>query len=290
MGFRVMPRLWRLMLPGGVLLVLLTSLLLEGCEGRPVKDPEPVGLRTDRPATVSIPDITIEPGQMRSATGCLFDYSIYHTGGDKGAVDVVLAHGFLRDRARMDGLARALSAAGFTTATIDLCNMRPWDGAHRANAADMRLVADRLGVPRPLYAGFSAGGLAALLAAGDDPDSVGVLALDLVDQARLGRRAAVGLGRPIVGLFGEASGCNADNNGLAVMAVAGQSQVIRVPGATHCDFEAPTDGLCRLVCEPVDRPTAEEARIRQQIIDEAVRAARRLIGVEGMSDQVQAFD
>lgn len=289
-GFAMMASALRRMLPVGGLGLLLTLLLLKGCEGRLVKETDPIGSRPDLADTRPVPDIVIESGRMRSTTGCPFDYSIYRPKGATGPVEVVLAHGFLRDRGRMDGLARALSAAGLATVTIDLCNMRPWDGAHRENAADMRRVADRLGAGRTLYAGFSAGGLAALLAADGDPDSVGVLALDLVDQSRMGERAAAELGRPIVGLFGDASGCNADNNGLAAMAAAGQSQVIRVPGATHCDFEAPTDGLCRLVCESGDRPTTEGTRIRQQIIDEAVRAAQRLIGLEGMSDQVQAFD
>jgi pimeloyl-ACP methyl ester carboxylesterase len=280
----------RLVLPFGGLGLLLALLLLEGCEGRLVKTPDSIGGRPDPTVVRQNPDIAIESGQMRSVTGCLFDYSIYRTPGETAPVAVVLAHGFLRDRGHMDGLARGLSAAGLPTATIDLCNMSPWDGAHRENAADMRMVADRLGVPRPLYAGFSAGGLAALLAADGDPDSIGVLALDLVDQAGMGQRAAAALERPIIGLFGDASGCNADNNGLAVMAVAGQSQVIRVPGATHCDFEAPTDGLCRLVCEPGSRSSLEAVETRKRIIDEAVRAARRLIGLDGMVKKAQTFD
>lgn len=267
----------RLMLPGGVLALVLGLFLLEGCQGRLVQAPVPGGSRPDPARTVLDPAIVIEPGQMRSASGCLFDYSLYREAGGTKPVNVVLAHGFLRDRERMDGLARALSSAGLSTVVIDLCNMRPWDGAHRENAADMRLVAERLGVPRPLYAGFSAGGLAALLAAEADLDSVGVLALDLVDQSQLGARAAATLGRPIVGLFGDASRCNADNNGLVAMVMAERAQVIRIPGATHCDFESPTDGLCRLVCEPGDRAARSAEQIRSQIIDEAVQAAHWLI-------------
>ena len=125
---------------------------------------------------------------------------------------------------------------------------------------------------------ISAGGLAALLAAADDRSSIGVLALDLVDQGGLGRRAAETLGRPIIGLFGDASRCNADNNGLAVLAAAGQGEVIRIAGATHCDFESPSDGLCRLLCEPAQRADADAGQMRKAVIATSVAAVERLMG------------
>jgi dienelactone hydrolase len=209
---------------------------------------------------------------LQSQTGCAFGYDLYHPPGMSGAAQVVLAHGFLRNRERMQDLARALAEAGYATAAIDLCNMRPWDGAHEVNAADMRLTAQTLGRPGVVYAGFSAGGLAALLAARTDSDSLGVVVLDLVDQRDLGRQAAADLRVPVVGLFGAPSRCNANGNGLPVLAGAVDVEVERFANATHCDFESPTDNLCRLFCEPGDRDPDDAARQRARVIASTVAA------------------
>jgi len=49
---------------------------------------------------------------------------------------VVIGHGFLRNQTRMHGLAQAIAAAGMNAVTVDFCNMRLWNGAHRRNAQD----------------------------------------------------------------------------------------------------------------------------------------------------------
>ena len=259
---------------GALVIAFALALPLEGC--RTPGDPEPAM----NPSAASGRDretVSVDSGSLRSSTGCRIDYSVHRRARDERPADVVLSHGFLRDRQRMAGLAGALAEAGLPTVTVDLCNMKPWDGAHRENADDMRAVARRLAGPRPIYAGFSAGALAAVLAARADPSARGVLALDLVDQDGLGEDAARGLTQPIFGVVGEPSDCNADNNGLAVFAAARRAEWIRITGATHCDFESPTDAACRLLCEPSDRSPWTAARIRSWIIDEAVAAARRLL-------------
>ncbi|MGD1982437.1 MAG: alpha/beta hydrolase [Chromatiaceae bacterium] len=252
---------------------ILSLLALEGCESTGPSR------QAQAPREVVVTGPAVEVGQLQAASGCTYDYTVYRAGAGKRSVDVILAHGFLRDSDRMVDLARALADVGLTTVTLDLCNMRPWNGSHRDNAVEMRRVADRLAGPRPIYAGFSAGGLAALLAAAEDPDAAGVLALDLVDQAGMGRQAAAQLSMPVIGLFGDASGCNANLNGLDAVNGAPRGRVVRIGGATHCDFESPTDGLCRLVCEPDGRSQADAADRRSVIIEQAVQAARQLADV-----------
>ena len=263
----------RLLLSGLVLALISAAVLLEGCQAIVAPRPEIAQEIT----TDGVVEVRVESGALTSSSGCQIDYRIYRPGDAEGPVQIVLAHGFLRSKARMVGLATDLAAAGLATATIDLCNMRPWDGAHRQNADDMRRVAAQLGSGGVLYVGFSAGGLAAVLAASADTDNLGVLTLDLVDLDGMGESAALTLSAPLIALVGEPSRCNARNNGLRVYAAAPNAEVQRIAGATHCDFETPTDGLCRLACESGDRPAGEAQRIRAQIVKAAVAAARRLL-------------
>ena len=109
-------------------------------------------------------------------------------------------------------------------------------------------VADALDARRVVYAGFSAGALSALVAARNDPRALGVVTLDLVDAQRLGVLMASGLERPLIGLIGEPSACNAHNNGLLALNAGRRGRVERFPGADHCDFESPSDWLCHWLC------------------------------------------
>lgn len=248
---------WRSVL----ILQALVLLLLSGCQGMP-------------------PD-TMDPGQsgrtgghLRSGSGCTLSYRLYPARVPASEGLVVLAHGFLRSKERMDGLARALAAAGTTTATLDFCNDRIWDGGHVRNGRDMVTLARSLGANRVLYAGFSAGGLAALLAADADPAALGVLTLDLVDRDGLGARAAARLDVPLVGLVGEPSACNAQGNGLAVLAAGRGARIEQIAGAGHCDFESPTDWLCERVCGA--RKTGGDAPAKR-ILAAAVAAVAELL-------------
>jgi pimeloyl-ACP methyl ester carboxylesterase len=166
--------------------------------------------------------------------------------------------------------------------TLDFCNARFWDGRHVRNGLDMILVADALAAKQVVYAGFSAGGLAALVAGRNDPRTLGVVALDLVDAGRLGEGMAAGLDRPLIGLVGDPSPCNAENKGLAVFSATDQAAVERVTGAEHCDFESPTDWLCRLVCK---RDTSDTASPRRDIIAAATDAVFSLVALPSEAEQ-----
>jgi pimeloyl-ACP methyl ester carboxylesterase len=139
----------------------------------------------------------------------------------------------------------------------------------------MQTLARHLGAERTVYAGFSAGGLAALLAAREDRGTAGVLTLDLVDAGGLGVGAARALDKPLFAIAGEPANCNAEGNGAAVYTAASAARVQWVEGTSHCDFESPTDELCELVCtDPNDEPG--DAR-RRRIIESASRAAQALM-------------
>ncbi|QIK37697.1 alpha/beta hydrolase [Caldichromatium japonicum] len=258
--------------------VLAACLSIAGCLGLRQQVQLPAADREDRPGTV----VHVVWGQVRSEAGCPLAYVWYRPSVRSSQALVVLAHGFLRRKERLADLAQTFAAAGIETVAVDLCNMRLWSGNHARNGFDLIRVADHLQARQVIYAGFSAGGLAALVAARNDRRTIGVLTLDLVDAQGLGQLMVGGFERPIIGLFGEPSACNAHNNGLITLAAAHKSQSERIPEAGHCDFESPTDWLCRALCEE-DAQGAE--RRRTEILMQALAAIQAL--VESGADRLQ---
>ena len=226
---------------------------------------------------MTLPASVPERDNFLSATGCQVDTLLYRPEHPRTEALVVLAHGFLRNQDRMAGLAQALAAAGIPTATLSLCSSRLLDGRHITNGVDMRRLAGRLHARQVVYAGFSSGGLAALVAGRLDPNTRGILTLDLVDAGGIGTGIARKLDKPLLGLVGEPAACNSYNNGLAVFAASPQAQLTRVSGASHCDFESPSDWLCELVC---DGPGFGSEMRRRTIIDRSVAAVVGLLGLE----------
>ena len=52
--------------------------------------------------------------------------------------------------------------------------------------------------------------------------------------------------------------CNAKNNGFKVYKEVAQPNLLRVRGASHCDFEYPFDKKCTLACGGNDEPYSRE--------------------------------
>ena len=276
-------------------------------------------VRTDAPALpVAERDAyRLLGGEARSLAGCRYDYRVYEPSRAAGAgtadtVTVALGHGFLRDQDTLVGLARALANAGHRALTLDFCNMRPWNGHHVRNGADLRALAERVADGPIVYGGFSAGALAAVLAAsgegadahaanapesaradeageghgdlasdasggrGDAPPTLGVVTLDLVDQADLAANAVRGLDDvPLVGLQGPPSGCNAFGNGRVAFQRHPRSRLDTLAGASHCEFESPTDALCETFCGDEDAD-AEDERTRALIVERVLEAIDEL--------------
>jgi dienelactone hydrolase len=259
-------------------------LVLVGClhlavpgTGQALSSPDADALSSPRQASAAEPNgatWSVEQGSVSSATGCDLHYRLYRPTRAWSDGLVVLGHGFLRSQDRMVDLARALAAAGVKVVTLDFCNSRWWDGRHFRNGLDMIRVADAVDAERVIYAGFSAGALAALVAGRNDRRTLGVVALDLVDAQRLGEGIVASLEPPLIGLVGDPSPCNAENNGLAVFAANPRASVEWVAGADHCDFESPTDWICRLVCAG---QRIEQHSPRRDIIDATLSAVVSLL-------------
>jgi pimeloyl-ACP methyl ester carboxylesterase len=211
-------------------------------------------------------------GSIPSAYGCTLEYRVYEPEGWEGqsrAPTVILAHGFMRDLSAMQGWAEHWATHGVRTVVVSFCNSSWLNGRHDRNAEDLVAVARAVSGEDPdapvIYAGFSAGGLAALLAAEADTRAIAYLGLDAVDSGDLAADAVdsnrAGLPQRSLFLFGEPSSCNADGN-MVPVARRTAAAVVRVPYATHCDFENPYDPRCARLCGTVVPPeAAEEIRV-----------------------------
>lgn len=168
----------------------------------------------------------------------------------------ILSHGFTRSRRTLAGHAQALADAGVLALTPDLpCT---FDFRCNGRALAALVAALRSGgafgnpVEKVMLVGFSAGGLSSLLAA-DTPGVVGFVGLDPFDRTmpgetdRLGLAAASRLRTEALLLRAPPSRCNADAVAApwgAALPALWRDELIA--GASHCDFESPTDWMCRL--------------------------------------------
>ncbi|MEY3273112.1 MAG: hypothetical protein RLZZ341_2013 [Pseudomonadota bacterium] len=198
-------------------------------------------------------------------------------GPPRGAA--ILSHGFTRSRRSLAGHAQALAEAGVWVVAPDLpctfdfrCNGR----ALAALVAQLR-AGGTLGPPveRVMLVGFSAGGLSSLLAA-EAPGVVGYVGLDPFDRAMPGEPAHLGLAAArtlrteALLLRAPPSRCNAE--AVAAPWATALPRLWRdelIAGASHCDFESPSDWMCRLACGDTD--PARQQRVRQALLDAAAR-------------------
>lgn len=227
---------------------------------------------------------------LYSDTGCAFDYRVYEPHKSISQSSVILGHGFLRDQDNLISLSRELANHGIRVVTLDFCNMRLWNGNHLQNAQDMRKIARELDRNSIIYGGFSAGALAAILAA--DEATIAILTLDLVDQDKLGANAIGKLNTPLINLFGPASACNAYNDAQSLFSVreaaaakAGLTHSWMINNASHCEFESPSNWLCELACgdRGVLNTRSDDQLTRRKVIRRVISAIKPLLDTQSGS-------
>jgi dienelactone hydrolase len=190
----------------------------------------------------------------------------------------ILAHGFARSRVRHRELAQALAEAGFIAVVPDLPDvLDPWRNADAIVTLVLKVESGDAGIPafprrRVVLIGTSIGGFVTVLAAAKLPGLAGWIGLDPVDRTRSAVKAASRLTAPAVVLLAKPSFCNLYGSGGAIArAVPGLLRSTVVEGASHCDFEGPTDGLCRAACGRGSQA------MQQQVRDETVRAVAEML-------------
>ena len=193
-------------------------------------------------------DVEVSTGTL-SEVGCELEYALYTPAGLENAPLVVLGHGFTKQSDTVAGFAMYFASHGVRVATPSYCFSSFVNVDHEANGRSAAALSAELAMGASvIHAGHSAGGLSAVIAATLDDATVGVLGLDLVDSEELGLMRAGEIDLPLLGLVGEPSACNSDNNADVLFATASNGSAIGIVGAKHCDFEEPTDSVCRTLC------------------------------------------
>jgi dienelactone hydrolase len=228
-------------------------------------------------ASESTPNIRPQT-QVVKINGTSVEVDVYKPiGPQKGAA--ILTHGFTRSRTTMGEHAQALAARGVLAITPDM----PCTFDFRCNASAITEMVSLLrntttfggSNQRVMLVGFSAGGLSSLLAA-DTLGVVGFVGLDPFDRVlsneteRAGITASRKLTTEALLLRAPASRCNA--NAVAAPWGSELKALWRddlIAGASHCDFEAPSDWKCRWACGDTD--PARQLQVRQGILDAAAR-------------------
>jgi dienelactone hydrolase len=180
---------------------------------------------------------------------------VYEPDAETSGGMAIVAHGFTRSRERHRDLGRSLAAAGIVAVIPDLPYvLNHWGNGDAVEELVHKLEAGALGLPpidqsRLVLVGTSAGGLATVLAAAKLPKLAGWVGLDPVDRTGSGVQAASRLSAPAVVLLAEPTGCNLFGSGRTIArAVPDLLRSVVLEGASHCDFEGPTNKFCQRVC------------------------------------------
>lgn len=218
---------------------------------------------------------------------------VYRPALERSRGVAVVAHGWTRSRVRHSDLGRALAEAGVTAVIPDLPNvMNLWGNGDALVELAQRLEAGALDLPpvarsQLVLIGTSAGGLASLLASAELPGLAGWIGLDPVDRTGTGQDAAGRLDAPAVVLLADPSGCNLFGSGRSLArALRSGSRTQRMEGASHCDFEAPTNNFCRVMCGGAS--DAMQEQIRHATVDATVELLSVATGPVGPRHALEA--
>ena len=198
----------------------------------------------------SIDNFTLTSGQS-------IEYTFYKPAEINHTTQVTLVHAFSRNMNSYHELAEHYASWGLGVITMNLLHSSIFDNDPLQDAIDLRELSNNFSDGRPtIYVGHSAGAMRAIVAAAEDTNAIAILGLDLTDGAYedsggefLGLMHANMLSIPIWGMLGESSNCNAYGNGLNVYLEAENGNAISISEADHCDFEFPTNFVCKLLCQ-----------------------------------------
>ncbi len=183
------------------------------------------------------------------------DVDVYRPAGAGPFPLVAIGHGFQNSKDNSVGVAQALGALGIVVVVPQFPGfLSPCGADHARNARvmiaamDQQVTAGGIDSTKLGFAGHSAGGLAAFLAAAQRPVAAVVL-FDPVENNNLGTPVASMVNAPTIFLFAEPSTCNSQANAVPwFTAVSGPKARLKVVNANHCDPQEPISGVCSFGC------------------------------------------
>lgn len=184
---------------------------------------------------------------------------LYLPRASNSAPVVVIAHGFSRNRKTMAGWGGLLAQQGFISIAPDLPTWTDHERNGRAVAELLAEVQAGKFIQQPKASGlaglvgFSAGGMATLLAAAGNTNVSCWVGLDPVGKGRQTTQAAAALDIPCFVLRAEPSRWNAHGNaGQIFAALSGPAFSLLVNHASHVDAENPTSRAAEWACGESD--------------------------------------
>jgi len=204
---------------------------------------------------------------------------VYEPDAEPSGEVAIVAHGVARSRVRHRDLGQALAAAGVTAIIPDLTYiLNHWGNGDAIEELVHQLESGALGLPpieqsHLVLVGTSAGGLSTVLAAAKLPKLAGWVGLDPVDRTGSGVHAASRLTIPAIVMFAEPSLCNLFGSARSIAhAVPDLLRSVVLSGASHCDFEGPTNRFCERICG--SSSSEMQSRAREETVHAVVEMLR----------------
>ncbi len=207
-------------------------------------DGDPQGDDYDQPGPYAVSDST---ATMQVSPQCNLEYGIFEPNTLLSDTPVLLAHGFMRSIEAMAPTAEHIASWGVKVYTVPLCT-NSFQINHQQNGEAMAALGEALAPEGAVYAGFSAGGLAAFVATAEANNAVAYVGLDAVDNNGLAGQVVGQVGVPVRGMIAEPGQCNTNNNFLPVYDQIAGAPVIKVVDAQHFDFETDACGIGDFGC------------------------------------------
>ncbi|KFJ43886.1 dienelactone hydrolase family protein [Francisella philomiragia] len=181
------------------------------------------------------------------------NYDIFYQKSNRSLPVVIVVHGFSRSKDNMSGWGSFLADHGYFVVVPNL----PFWANHSKNAEFISELinyiysnSDYTSIINNDLAlvGFSAGGLATLIATSENTRVKLWIGLDPVDVGNLGSQAAKNINCPTYIIAASASACNANNNYKNFITNLKENNLIKIDGAVHVDAEWPTNRFAELFC------------------------------------------
>ena len=194
-------------------------------------------------------DAQVTTGSFTTTSSCVLNYDLYEPQGTPWSGLVVALHGLQCGRQHMAGFAEHWASWGLRVVAPDLCHSTLVDMDQEQNGLDAIELAASLSAGPMIYAGHSAGGLSALVAAAHDPGTLASFGLDPAEWNGIGTAAVPDITSPGYAALGVPSNCNGYGNAVPLYDAMADGRMLRVTEADHCDFSSPnTCTQCQLGC------------------------------------------